>query len=78
MEVQDTLPVGLELICIKDFPDGDFTIGNEYRINAHRVKSVPGGVNYVGFRIRDDKRQRKDFNLIPASKNYLWRFFRLK
>lgn len=62
---------GSEIICIKEHPDGHFTVGKVYKINAFRTK--PG---YCGVRIRDDKRERKDFNFIPSSKNYIWKHFR--
>lgn len=70
------LEVGTLLQCKKPHEDGNFTIGKTYKVNAHRYRSVPGGVEYVGVRIRDDKRQRKDFNFIPTSKNYIWKYFK--
>jgi hypothetical protein len=72
MHIVTLLPKGTELICIKEHPDGSFTIGESYKVNAHRVKGA-----YIGIRIRDDKRERKDFNFIPESKNFIWKYFRL-
>jgi len=65
------LPKGTSVICTAEHPDGDFTRGKRYRINAHRTS----GVGYAGVRIRDNRRQRKDFNFIPDSRNYLWKYF---
>ncbi|MNP04854.1 hypothetical protein D3C76_967880 [compost metagenome] len=64
-----TVPVGTLLICIQSHPDGLFTQGQIYKVNALGKR---GGV-----RIRDDKRERKDFNYIPTSKNYIWAYFKL-
>jgi hypothetical protein len=73
-----SLQVGTRLECIEVHEDGFYTVGEFYRVNAHRYRSVPGGgLNCAGIRVRDDKRERKDFNFIPTSKNYIWKFFRL-
>jgi len=63
---------GTIIRCIKEHPDGHFTVGKKYKINAYRVTA-----HYAGVRVRDDKRERKDFNFIPASKNYFWDYFRV-
>jgi len=62
------------LMCIKEHPDGDYTVGKKYTVVDIR-KMVEVSDKYTSVRIRDNKRERKDFNFNPASKNYLWRYF---
>lgn len=66
------LPVakGEIVTCIKKHPDGIYTVGKDYKINSYQVVG-----NYAGVRIRDDRRERKDFNFIPTSRNYIWKHF---
>lgn len=66
------LPVtkGESIVCIKDHPDGHFTVGKEYKVNAYQLVG-----SYAGVRVRDDRRERRDFNFIPTSKNYFWKHF---
>ena len=69
-----SLPVvkGTEIVCIKEHPDGHFEVGEKYKVNAYRMFG-----KYIGVRIRDDKRERKDFNFIKSSKNYFWNYFQV-
>lgn len=60
------------LTCILSYEEA-FTIGKTYKISAYQVLG-----KYDRLRIRDDKRQRRDFNFIPTSKNYIWNYFQLK
>ncbi|MMZ45227.1 hypothetical protein D3C76_403860 [compost metagenome] len=70
----DVIEKGTLLICTVPHPDGDFTRGKVYKVNAiSKSKKYKG--TYVSIRVRDDKRQRKDFNLIPTSKNYIYSHF---
>lgn len=71
-DVKLPVAIGDEVICIKEHPDGHFTLNRIYKINAYQVVG-----KYAGVRIRDDRRERKDFNFIPTSKNYLWKCFKL-
>lgn len=64
------LEKGTKLKCIKSHPDGVFTVGQIYKVAAHRMSK-----GYIGVRIRDDKRERKDFNFIADSKNFIWEYF---
>mgnify|MGYP007135336205 CR=1 FL=1 len=74
----DLLPkIGTLLVCIKPHPDGFYTKGKIYKVVSYRKHSYQGGWQYAGVRLRDDKRQRKDFNFIPISRNYIWKYFRL-
>jgi hypothetical protein len=65
--------IGTLIVCINEHPAGSFTVGKTYRISAYQV-----GRKYAGIRVRDDKRQRKDFNFTPTSNSYLWNYFRLE
>ena len=67
------LPVALKtkVICIQEHPDGNFTEGGIYKVSAYRILG-----KYAGIKIRDDKRQRRDFNFIETSKNYFWDYFK--
>lgn len=69
---QQQLPVGTILVCIQAHPDGRYTVNDTYKVNAYQVVE-----NYTGVRIRDDRRERKDFNFIPSSKNYVWKYFKV-
>lgn len=60
-----------KLKCIAEHPDGVFIVGKSYRINSFRFLG-----KHMSVRIRDEKRERKDFNFISTSKNYLWKHFR--
>lgn len=64
--------VGTIIECIAEHEDGIFYVGELYKINAHQVVG-----KYAGVRIRDAKRERKDFNFIPTSKNYFWKHFKV-
>lgn len=66
-------PIGAPVICTVLHPDGNFTIGKSYKISSYQVVGKGAGI-----RIRDDKRQRRDFNFIPTSKNFIWDYFRLE
>lgn len=70
--VQLPVTVGTEVICIATHEDGHFHVGQIYKVNAYRLL----GKN-MGVRIRDSKRERKDFNFIIGSKNYFWKHFRV-
>lgn len=61
---------GSLLKCYVAHPDGNFTVGRTYKVNSYQV-----GVSSVRIRIRDNKRQRRDFNLLETSRNYLWNYF---
>lgn len=74
-QLTKNLPIGTRLRCRIVHEDGDFTAGRIYKVNAYRCRNVAGKVEYFGVRIRDNKRQRKDFNFIPTSKNYIWNYF---
>lgn len=76
--VFDRLEIGTQIVCIAKHQHGNFTVGATYKINAHKSYTYQGGVEYAGVRIRDDKRQRKDFNFIPTSKNFIWNYFKLR
>lgn len=66
------------LICKVAHPHGNFTVDNVYKVDSHRLRDVPGGgLEYAGVRVRDDRRQRKDFNFIPESPNFIWDYFSL-
>jgi hypothetical protein len=73
------LPLGIQstrsmrsVRCLKAHRDGKFTIGKSYKISATRETN--GTISVV---IRDDRRERLDFNFIPRSRNYFWRYFAL-
>lgn len=75
LSVFDALPVrrGTVIECIKPgHHAGSFTVGNVYKVNAYQV-----GGKYAGVRIRDDKRERKDFNFKVGSNSYFWDYFRV-
>lgn len=70
---EQLLPKDTLLECIVAHEDGSYTVGKRtYRVASHQVVG-----NYAGIRLRDDRRQRKDFNFIPTSKNYIWKYFKL-
>lgn len=71
-QIQIPVEVGEILICIKKHEDGIYTLDKEYRVASYQVWE-----GYAGIRLRDDKRERKDFNFIVTSKNYLWKYFKL-
>jgi hypothetical protein len=64
--------IGTKLICIRPHKDGFFTVDATYKVNAYQVVG-----SYAGVRIRDNKRERKDFNFILGSRNYFWNYFKL-
>lgn len=72
-ELQLPVEPGMKVVCIHgEHHSAFFTVGKEYTINRTRVWD-----NYAGVQVRDDKRERKDFNFIPDSNSYFWKFFRL-
>lgn len=73
MEAVMELPVALKtkVRCIQEHPDGNFTVDRVYTVGSYRELG-----KYMGVRVRDDRRQRKDFNFLETSKNYFWDYFK--
>jgi hypothetical protein len=74
MHSQCDVPTGTYLVCIKAHPAGDYTIGKVYKVVPSNPK-FRMRTNQV--RIRDNKREKTDFNFSEISDNYLWDYFRL-
>lgn len=70
IDEQLSLIPGTELQCLQTHPDGYFKVGDIYKVCGYRTTE-----KYRGIRIRDSRRERKDFNFITASKNYVWKYF---
>ena len=72
---RDSLVVkkGMKVECIAgEHHSAQFTVGKIYKVTRTRVWD-----KYAGVQVRDDKRERKDFNFIPDSNSYFWKYFKL-
>jgi hypothetical protein len=61
---------GEVIVCVKEFPWGHFIVGEKYRVSCFRMQG-----RYMGVRVRDHKRERKDFNFLVESNSYFWDYF---
>lgn len=71
----DRLPIeaGSTLYCHTKPPFGRFTVGKTYKV-ASRTSGV-GMIQTPRLRVRDDYRERADFNFCRESRNFLFKYF---